>query len=213
MDNRLAAPALRRLGYGSAILGVILALIFLAALAAVLASGEMPPAEPYQTIISLVSLLSAPLIVWLWALLHQAVAPEKRAFTQASLALVTIFAALTSINRYVALTVVRQSLQMGVTGGLEWFMPYGWPSIMAAIEVLAWGFFLGLAFLTLAPAFSSGKLERSLRWTLTASGIFCLLGALGQAVNIVWIFFAGILGWGLGLTAVLALLAAWFHRR
>jgi len=54
-----------------------------------------------------------------------------------------IFAAQTSINRYVALTVVRQSLAAGNTDGLQWFLPYTWPSIMLAIEYLAWGFFLG----------------------------------------------------------------------
>ena len=92
-------------------------------------------------------------------------------------------------------------------------MPYGSPSIMAAMEVLAWGFFLGLAFLILVPVFGKGKLERSLFWTLVLSGIFCLVGTFGQVVNSVMFNLMGILGWGIGLTTVLALLAAWFRRQ
>jgi hypothetical protein len=160
-----------------------------------------------------VSLLSAPGMVCLWAVLHQAAPTEKKVFTQASLSLVIIFAALTCINRYVSLTVVPQAHSLGISNGLEWFMPYGWPSVMAAIEVLAWGFFLGLAFLALAPVFEKGKLERVLFWTLIFSGIFCLVGTLGQVLNSIPLNLMGILGWGIGLTIVLALLAAWFRRR
>ena len=204
---------IRKLGWWFSLAGVILALVYLAALGAALAAGVMPPIEPFQSIISVVSLVSAPLFVCLWAVLHQAVPEEKKVFTRTSLTLVSIFATLTSINRYVALTVVRQSQSLGITSGLEWFMPYGWPSVMAAVEVLAWGFFLGLAFLTLVPVFGKGKLERSLFWTLVLSGIFCLIGTFGQVVNSVLFNLMGILGWGIGLTTVLALLAAWFRRQ
>jgi hypothetical protein len=158
--------SLRKLGYWVSLIEIVLAVAYLAAVAAMFITGTIPPAEPYVSIVSVVSLASAPLFVFLWVILHNTAPSETRIFTQTSLAMVVIFATLTSINRYVALTVVRQSMDMGITDGLNWFMPYGWPSIMAAMEVLAWGFFLGLAFLFLAPIFRKGKLELAIFWTL-----------------------------------------------
>ena len=200
-----------KLGYWSSLIQIVLAAIYLAAVVAIFITGAIPPAEPYISIVSIVSLASVPIFVFLWAILHRVSSPEKKVFTQTSLALIVIFATLTSINRYVALTVVRQSIAMGITDGLNWFMPYGWPSIMAAIEVLAWGFFLGLAFLFLAPVFRTGKLERAIFWTLIFSGIFSLIAVLGQVVNSVVLNILGIIAWGPGLILLFGLLSSWFR--
>ena len=202
--------SLRKLGYWTSLLGVLLTLIYLAALAGMFLSGTIPPGEPYLSIISMVSLASAPALIFLWVIVHNSVLPIQRVFTQTSLALMVIFATLTSINRYVAMTVVPQSTKLGITDGLNWFMPYGWPSIMAAIEVLAWGFFLGLAFLFLAPVFRTGKTELAIFWTLIVSGIFSLIAVLGQVMNSVVLNMLGIIAWGPGLIVLFALLPSWF---
>lgn len=202
--------SLRITGYWTSLLGVSLTLIYLTAVAGMFISGAIPPAEPYLSIISAVSLASAPALIFLWVILHNSVPPMQKVFTQTSLALMVIFATLTSINRYVAMTVVPQSMKLGITDGLNWFMPYGWPSIMAAIEVLAWGFFLGLAFLFLAPVFRTGRLELAIFWTLIGSGIFSLIAVLGQVLNSVVLNMLGIIAWGPGLIVLFALLASWF---
>jgi hypothetical protein len=203
--------SLYKLGYWVSLVEIVLAIAYLAAVAAMFITGTIPPAEPYISIVSVVSLASAPLFVFLWAILHNTASSETRIFTQTSLALIVIFATLTSINRYVALTVVRQSMDMGITDGLNWFMPYGWPSIMAAMEVLAWGFFLGLAFLFLAPTFRKGKLELAIFWTLIISGILALVAVLGQVMNSVILNMLGIIAWGPGLIILFSLLASWFR--
>jgi hypothetical protein len=203
--------SLRKLGYWVSLIEIVLAVAYLAAVAAMFITGTIPPAEPYVSIVSVVSLASAPLFVFLWVILHNTAPSETRIFTQTSLAMVVIFATLTSINRYVALTVVRQSMDMGITDGLNWFMPYGWPSIMAAMEVLAWGFFLGLAFLFLAPIFRKGKLELAIFWTLIISGILALVAVLGQVLNSVVLNMLGIIAWGPGLIILFSLLASWFR--
>jgi hypothetical protein len=200
-----------KLGYWVSLIEIVLAVAYLAAVAAMFMTGNIPPAEPYISIVSVVSLVSAPLFVFLWAILNNTAPSETRVFTQTSLALIVIFATLTSINRYVALTVVRQSMDMGITDGLSWFMPYGWTSIMAAIEVLAWGFFLGLAFLFLAPVFRKGRLELAIFWTLIISGLLALVAVLGQVINSVILNMLGIVAWGPGLIVLFTLLACWFR--
>mgnify|MGYP007106202940 CR=1 FL=1 len=202
--------SLHKLGYWVSLIEIVLAVAYLAAVAAMFITGNIPPAEPYISIVSVVSLVSAPLFVFLWAILNNTASSETRVFTQTSLALILIFAALTSINRYVALTVVRQSMDMGITDGLSWFMPYGWPSIMAAIEVLAWGFFLGLAFLFLAPVFRKDRLELAIFWTLILSGLLALVAVLGQVINSVILNMLGIVAWGPGLIVLFTLLACRF---
>jgi hypothetical protein len=202
--------SIRKFGYRTSLIGIILTLVYLGAIAGMFISGTIPPAEPYVSIISIVSLASVPVFMFLWVLLHNVVSLDKKIFTQTSLALIVIFATLTSINRYVALTVVRQSMDMGITDGLNWFMPYGWPSIMAAMEVLAWGFFLGLAFLSLAPVFRKGKTELAIFWTLIISGFFSLIAVLGQVLNSAIVNMLGIIAWGPGLIVFFTLLAIWF---
>ena len=205
---------IQSLGFWTAITGATLGVFYMAALAAIFISNTgFPPVEPYQTIISVVSLFTAPIMVLLWCTLHDAASQEYKVFSLASLALIIIFATLTSINRYVSLTVVRQSYLLGKTGGLEWFLPYGWPSIMAAIEVLAWGFFMGLGCLCLAPVFSAARQERAIFWTLIDTGVLCLLATLGQVINSPALNLVGILAWGPGLTLLLVLFALRFRKR
>lgn len=199
-----------KLGYRISLIGIVLTVAYLAAITGMFMSGAIPPAEPYISIISLVSLASVPVFLFLWVILHNTASLEHKVFTLTSLALIIIFATLTSINRYVALTVVRQSIDMDITEGLNWFMPYGWPSIMAAIEVLAWGLFLGLSFLFLAPAFRNGGLETAIFWTLIISGFFSLIAVLGQVVNSALVNMLGIIAWGPGLMLLFTLLTIWF---
>jgi hypothetical protein len=107
---------------------------------------------------------------------------------------------------------VRQSLSSGNTNGLQWFLPYCWPSIMLALEYLAWGFFFGLACIFLALVFTSGRLEQAIFWTLIARGSLSLLAVLGQMIGtngLTFNFFtlAGVIGWGPGLTTAAFLMA------
>ena len=121
-----------------------------------------------------------------------------------------IFATPASINRYNALIVVSQAMAMGKTDGLEWFLPYGSPSIMAAMEVLAWGFYYGLACLCLAPVFGKDRLEKAIFWTLIASGGLSLVAVLAQVLNSLPLSMAGVLAWGPGVILLTVLWARWF---
>lgn len=209
----MTAPLVRRTGYWCSLVAVGFSAAYILAMLGVLASGSgIPPVAPYDTAISLISLLAAPVMVLLWTVVHRALPPERRVLSQASLAFVTVFAALTGINRYVSLTVVPQARRAGMTDGLEWFTPYAWPSVMTAIEMLAWGWWLGLAMLTLAPAFREGRLERALRGALLATGALCLVGVLSQVTGVEAFAAVGVLGWGPGMMAVFVLLALWFRR-
>jgi hypothetical protein len=201
-----------RLGYWLSSIALILTVVYLCTVLAILLFDKIPPGEPYQSLVSLITLVSVPVLIWLWVIIYASTEPEKHIFSLGSLALMIIFGTLTSLNRYVSLTVIPQALALGKTEGMSWFQPYGWPSIMAAMEVLAWGFYLGLAFFCLAPAFYEGKTERWIFWTLIISGVFCLAAALGQVLNSPLLNMLGIVAWGPGLIILLLLLMRWFRQ-
>ncbi len=214
----MKASLIRRIGFWCGIFLVILGFVYLGLIVTIILSGSgFPPAGHFQTIANALVLLTAVWTVFFWTILHQAVTAEKKLFTRASLALIIIFAALTSINRYVGLTVVRQSIAAGNLNGLQWFLPYTWPSVMLALEFLAWGFFFGLACLCLAPVFTKGKLEHSIFWTLIIIGVLCLLSIVGQLtgssnLNFDPFTMIGTIAWGPGFTILAILLVIWFRK-
>ena len=199
-----------RIGYWLSLLGLLLALAYFGLVIATLASGNFPPVGLYESMISVVTLLIAPVLVLLWATIHQVTPAGKQVFSLGSLVLIAIFATLTSINRYNAITVVPQATAMGVSEGLDWFLPYGWPSIMFAMEALAWGGYFGLACLCLAPAFGGNRLEKAIFWTLFACGVLSLASVLGQVLDSFPLGVLGILAWGPGFILLSVLWARWF---
>ncbi|MFC1910857.1 hypothetical protein ACFLXC_06235 [Chloroflexota bacterium] len=200
-------------GYWAAIANFIFGLFFLAAVAASFIALKGPPVGIYLTLTSVITLIGVVAMVFLWSAMHICTQPDRKVFSLCSLAMITVLTALTSITRIVQISLVPQALDAGKTDGLSWFLVYGELSVMADIEVLAWGGFLGLAMLFLAPVFRKQKLERTLFWTLIISGSLCLIGVVGKVLNIPALTFVGLSGWGLGLTIFMGLLVFWFKRK
>lgn len=192
---------------------VFLGMTYMALLVMMMVSGSgFPPVEPFITFFNILILLSAITMVFYWILIYYSISGEKKIFGFASLIMIMIFTTLTSINRFVALTVVKQSLESGNTNGLHWFLPYEWPSIMLAFEILAWGGFFGLACLSLAPVFSQGKFDRTIFWALILTGMLSLCSLFGQIINSMILNFAGLIAWGPGFTLVCLLTTKWFYQ-
>ena len=202
------------IGYWLARLGLFLGLAYLGLVIVALASGNFPPVGLLQSLMNVGVLLTIPVMVLLWVIVHQVTPPERQVFSLGSLALMIIFAVPASINRYNALIVVSQATAMGRTDGLEWFLPYGGPpSIMVAMEVLGWGFYYGLACLCLAPVFGKDRLEKAIFWTLIASGGLSLVAVLAQVLNSIPLSMAGVLAWGPGTIVLMVLWARWFKKQ
>lgn len=202
-----------RLGFWSAIIGTVMGAIYLAVILGTIITGQFnfPPPESIQVFASIISLLFCIVLVVIMACLHTIMPAGKRGLSQISLGFVLLFAISVSINRFVHLGVVQQSVLSGNTVGIEWFLPYGGHSVMFALEILGWGWFLGIASLFAAFLFSKGKLEHWLRWLFTAYGILGLLSALGQLLNSPLIM-VGFIAWGVVLYIITALLAVYFKR-
>ncbi|MGW4800960.1 hypothetical protein ACWEPC_51925 [Nonomuraea sp. NPDC004297] len=192
---------------------VALTLLYLALLTVMTAQGlPFPPQEPYTTAFHVIMLLSALVMVPLWCAVHLAVPAGRQVFTLAATAFAVMLAVVVCANRFVALTMVRQSPGLGRTAGLEWFQPYGWPSLMFAFELLGWGLFFALACLFLAAAFRGRGLERGIAAAFGVVGVLSLGGAIALFVDSTALMGAvAPVAWGLGPAVGAVLVVVWLR--
>jgi hypothetical protein len=145
------------------------------------------------------------------ASLHVVTPPEKKVFSQIAMGFTLLFAMAVTINRFTQLGIVQQSIAAGKVDGLHWFLPYGERSVMLGLEYLGWSWFLGLAFICVAPLFSKGNLERWLRGLLLLYAALALTSAVGFLTGSL-LALLGFVAWGVVLIFVTALLAAYFSQ-
>jgi hypothetical protein len=170
-----------------------------------------PPSGGLQLFGGIISLIFCPLIVLLMASLHTVTIPEKKVFSQSSLAFTMLFAISVTINRFTQLGVVRQSMAAGIIEGLNWFLPYGDHSVMLGLEMMGWGWFLGLALLMAAPIFSIGKLQVWIKWLMVFYGVLGIISAVAYLVASP-ISAIGFIAWGLILFIITSLMTVYFRQ-
>lgn len=165
--------------------------------AAVVAAGAAygNPKDPYWAIAEVIVVVGSPILVILVAAIHDSAPRPARMFTLVALGWMLIMAALTITVHFVELAVARR-LDVPATPGFSRLFGFEWPSLLMAIEFLAWHLFFGLALLFAAFGFRGGGKEAVVRIGLVASGVLCLAGLLGPAVgDLIWRL-PGVVGYG-----------------
>jgi hypothetical protein len=186
-----------RLGYWSSVVVTVLGVFYLTVLISHFATkGFTNPESLFvQTVGGLVTILSAPALLVIFAVIAHLSPSDKRILGSVGLSFAILFVAMVSINRFVQLTVIRQSSPAEQSSDLARFLPYSTDSVMYALEFLGWGFFLSIACLFVAPIFSGSRLHRLIRWLFTLFGLFSLMGVLGF-VTATPISTAAFVAWG-----------------
>jgi len=134
---------------------------------------------------------------------------DNKVLGSLGISFIILFAATVSINRFVQLTVIQQSLP-DVPPDLVRFLPYEKGSVMFALEVLGWGFFSSLASAFVAPLFSSSPFNQTIRWSFILYAIFSFGSVIGFATNS--LIPTGPIAWG-PIALVLAILLAVYFRK
>jgi hypothetical protein len=207
ISSRLAL----RLGFWSASLMVVMFVVFTAAFIAIPLTGPLYVWDDlagylayarsghtfWQDLARWAMLFFGPLVVILFAAIHELAAGERRLLARISLAFAVIFAALTGINYFVQLSAVRLAVAQDTIVGLEQIVQANPISAVAAINVLGWSLFFGLTSLFAAPLFTGSRLQNFIRVCLFLNGAMCLLGGLGYVLdNKALVFFT--LNFGMG---------------
>jgi hypothetical protein len=100
-------------------------------------------------------------------------------------------AALTSVVHFSILTLSRSS----DFAGLDHVFGFRWPSVVYALDILAWDVFFALSVLCAAPTFRGGGLAAATRWLLVISGVLSLAGLSGAVTGDMNLRNIGIVGY------------------
>ena len=168
-----------------------------------------PPTPFVQLVGGIITFLSVPGLVILFTAIRFVNEEDNKVLGSLGVSFIILFAATVSINRFVQLTVIQQSLP-DVPTDLTRFLPYSTGSVMFALEILGWGFFSSLASVFVAPLFSSSPLNKTIRWLFILYAVFSFMSVIGFATNTP-ITAGAFIAWGPILLALSILLSVYFR--
>ncbi|HJQ24752.1 MAG TPA: hypothetical protein VKA60_12620 [Blastocatellia bacterium] len=167
--------------------------------------------DPFLAILELLIILVAPPMVVMMASVHSYAPRSKKIYSLTALCFMTLFAGMTMSIHFVQLTIARRIESAGIAP-LSVIFFSKWPSVLFALDLLAWDLFLGLSLLFAAPVFKGGRLHRWVRNFMTVSGGLCLAGIVGPATGDLRFQILGIIGYAFVFPVVCMLLAILFGR-
>jgi len=171
-----------RFGIAAALAVVALEAAYLVVLTIGLArlpAPDVPIADPWFTAMELLILaLSVPMVA-LTVALYTWAPPARKPFAALAVAFMTLTAGLTATVHFSILTLGRQP---GFAEMPQVFA-FAWPSVVYALDILAWDVFFAIAALSAAAAVPGPGLARAVRWLLLVSGVLAFAGLSGVALG------------------------------
>jgi hypothetical protein len=204
----------RGLGIYSAAATVILLVAYVVTLAVGLASlksPQQPIGDPMFTILEILIIVMMPAMVALMVAVHAWAPPHAKTLTLTSVVFMGLLAGVTSIVHFCVLTLSRQP-EFARQSWVPLVLSFNWPSVVYALDILAWDIFFPLSMLFAAPVFGGSRLAGWIRVLMIASGVLSLAGLSGVVSGDMQLRNIGIVGY-LGVFLVVAtLLAVLFYR-
>jgi hypothetical protein len=142
---------------------------------------------------------------------HAYAAPEDKVYSALGLAFMVVVAGLTTSLHFVVLT-VRDRLEETGESWVPLVTGFKWPSVVYALDILAWDWFFALAILCAAPVFKANRLERALRALMVVCGVLSLAGLLGVPLENIVVRDIGIVGYAVLTPIVFLMLGIVFGR-
>lgn len=203
----------QKLGFWSSVFVSLLGIVYLCLISIFFATEGFvfPPSQIVQLIGGIVTFLTVPGLLVLFNAIQYIKDWENKILGSLGNTFITLFAATVSINRFVQLTIIQQSVPGVASQDLARFLPYSTGSVMFALEMLGWGFFSSLAALSVAPLFQGSKFRKAICWLFISYAIFSLTGVIGFSIESP-ISSAAFVAWGPILLVLSILLAIYFHK-
>jgi len=152
-----------------------------------------------------------PAMVALIVAVHAWAPMQAKTLTLTSLVFMGLLAGVTSVVHFCVLTLSRQPEFVGRPWESLVF-PFEWPSVVYAVDILAWDVFFPLSVLFAAPVFRGSRLAAWIRVLMIASGVLSLAGLSGVVACDMQLRNIGIVGYVGVFLVVAALLAILFYR-
>lgn len=211
----VANKSVRTLGLLSAVLCTVFSLAYviaqLAEWAGLLGSAGGPHSKSTSyglAILLTPSLLLGIAFVVLMVSIHHIAAPAKRIWSHVAIVFASMYATLVSFVYYVQLSFVMPRLARGETDDIQLLMFEPFDSFLYAVDVFGYSL-MSLSTLFAAAVFSTGGLQRWIRWALIANG--CLIPFLALQMFYPPLIWGGTL-WAITFPVATWLLAVHFKR-
>lgn len=196
----------RRFGIVSALALALFEFFYVAVLVGGLVSLESPGdpiSDPFFTMMELLILLIVPAMVIMMIAVHAWAPASRKSYSLAAIVFAAILACLTSAVHFSILVLGREP-DLAVWAR---HLSFEWPSIVYALDILAWDWFFALSVLFAVRVFRGSRLANWIRYLLIASGVLALAGLVGVVVGDMQIRNIGIVGYA-GIFPFAALLIA-----
>ena len=207
-QHRTVGNAAARLVF---VLGVVYALVTALGFLS-LESPQDPIGDPYITIMRLLIIPLAALYVVTMVAVHAYARPAVKVYSLTALVFMIVLATVTTSVHFVGLTVAPR---LEATG-LSWvplIVSFEWPSIVYALDILAWDWFFALSVLFAVPVFRGGStLERWVWILLLVSGMLSLAGLIGVPLADMQVRNAGVVGYAVVAPVAFLLIGILFGR-
>jgi hypothetical protein len=164
--------------------------------------------DPFFSIMELLIILIAPLMVVSMVAVHAYAPPHTKIYSLTALIFMILMGGITSSVHFVILTISRQFEATSVS----WLLSFKWPSVVYALEILAWDWFFAISMLFAAPVFGASRLEQTVQMLMIVSGVLSLAGLIGVPLANMQVRNIGIIGYGVVAPVVFLLLGIVFDR-
>jgi len=201
----------RAAAWSVAALGVVYALVTALGFLS-LESPQDPIGVPYITIMELLIIPLAASYVVTMVAVHAYARPAAKAYSLTALVFMIVLATITTSVHFVILT-VGPGLE---ATGLSWIplvVSFEWPSIVYALDILAWDWFFALSILFAVPVFRGGsRLERWVWILLLVSGLLSIAGLIGVPLSDMQVRNIGVVGYAVVAPVAFFLIGIVFER-
>jgi hypothetical protein len=181
---------------GIAYAGIVLCVIFFLVTFVVILTGL----KSWLTAFEIVTMISGVFMLLLILVLPSSTTELTKPYRIVAVAFATGCMILTNLAHFVNLAVTEKLLRSGIDVP-DYFQIGKQPSIEMSIDYLAWGMFMGLAFLASFMYIPKANSYKNLKYTLLICGILCVLGFLGVMIN-ENLWYLAPLGYGVGLVVI-----------
>ena len=201
-----------QLGFWASVLAAVLGISYLSLLIFHFSTeGFVNPTSGFVPLVAgITMLLTVQVFVILFSAIRFLNDGDNKVFGSLGVSFAILCAAVVSINRFVQLTVIQQSLP-DLPSDLTRFLPYGEGSVMYSLEWLGWGFFSSLAAVFVAPLFSSNLLGKTIRWLFVLYATLSFVGLIGFMTKTP-IASIAFIAWGPILLTLSILLSVYFRK-
>jgi hypothetical protein len=176
-----------------------------------LESPQEPIGNPMFTILEILIIVMMPAMVALMVAVHAWAPMHAKTLTLTSVVFMGLLAGVTSVVHFCVLSLSRQPEFAGQSW-LPMVLSFNWPSVVYALDILAWDIFFPLSMLFAAPVFWGSRLAAWIRVLMIASGVLAFAGLSGVVVGDMQLRNIGLVGYVGVFLVVATLLAVLFYR-